>query len=93
MVQEKRASNPIVGKVLEHAARSMGMMASKSANEDDGWVCNYCTYQNTDADWTTKCRLCNNDRPKQRCAKVVMPMGNLKDDDEYVTSILNDNHN
>jgi len=103
--QEKRASNPIVGKVLEHAARSMGMMASKSANEDDGWVCNFCTYQNTDADWTTKCRLCNNDRPKQRRAKVVapsmavipmltstMPMGNLKDDDDYVTSVLNGNH-
>ena len=91
--QEKRASNPIVGKVLEHAARSMGM------NGNDGWVCNFCTYQNIDPNWTTKCRLCNYDRPKQRSAKVAassmatstMPMGNLKDDDDYVTSVLNGN--
>ena len=54
----------------------------------------------------TKCRLCNYDRPQQHRAKVVassmveiptvtstMPMGNnLKDDDDYVMSVLNGNH-
>jgi hypothetical protein len=32
MMEEKRESNPIVGRVLEHAARSMGLLAVPSTN-------------------------------------------------------------
>ncbi len=35
MMEEKRPSNPIVGRVLEHAARSMGLMAPIGKRTDN----------------------------------------------------------
>ena len=34
MMEEKRESNPIVGRVLEHAARSMGLMLPSTNRTD-----------------------------------------------------------
>ncbi len=34
MMEEKRESNPIVGRVLEHAARSMGLTVSRTNRND-----------------------------------------------------------
>jgi hypothetical protein len=92
--KEKRVSNSIVEGVIEHAARSMGMVAS---TPDDGWLCEACTFVNTDPKWSTKCKFCMTDRPKQHRAIVAAPAmmastkptGNLNNDDNYsVASVL-----
>jgi hypothetical protein len=92
--KEKRVSNPIVERVLEHNARSMGMVAS---TPDDGWPCEACPFMNTDPKWPPKCKFCMTDHPKQRRAIVATPAmmastkptGNLNNDNNYsVVSVL-----
>ena len=45
MMEEKRESNPIVGRVLEHAARSMGLAVPSTNRRTDD------TLATVDSDW------------------------------------------